>query len=80
MVMVKFRLPLRLIRRSQQTYYLCGNHAGSSKAPAIWRNPAFSKILVEFDFLKFEENLRRIRIDFAQKRRFIANDNFKPVW
>jgi len=37
------------------------------------------KILVEFDSVKFDENSRRIRIDFAQKRRFIANDSFKPV-
>jgi len=38
-----------------------------------------STILIESDFLEFDENSRRIRFDFAQKRRFIANDSFKPV-
>ena len=37
------------------------------------------KILCKFDPVKFDEKSRRIRIDIAQKRRFIANDSFKAV-
>jgi hypothetical protein len=37
------------------------------------------KILIEFDSVKFDENLRRIRVDFVQKARFDPNDSFKPV-
>jgi len=40
--------------------------------------PTF-KILIEFDRVKFDENSHRIRVDFAQKHRFNANDSFKPV-
>jgi hypothetical protein len=40
--------------------------------------PTF-KILIEFDPVKFDENSHRIRVDFAQKHRFNANDSFKPV-
>jgi hypothetical protein len=28
---------------------------------------------------KFDEKLRRIRLDFGQKRRVVANASFKPV-
>ena len=44
----------------------------------MYRPPTF-KILVEFDPVKFDENSRRIRVDFGQKRRFTANDSFKPL-
>jgi hypothetical protein len=37
------------------------------------------KILVEFDSVKFDENSRRIRVDFSQKHRFKANGSFKPL-
>lgn len=37
------------------------------------------KILVEFDSLEFDENSRRIRVDFVQKSRFNANERFKPL-
>lgn len=36
-------------------------------------------ILVKFDLVKFDENLRRTCVETAQKHRFIANDSFKPV-
>jgi len=42
------------------------------------RVPAL-KILIESDFVKFDEISRRIRVDFAQKPRFDANNSFKPV-
>jgi hypothetical protein len=53
---------------------------GVPEMPAgVRRMPAF-KILIEFDNVEFDENSRRIRIDFVQKHRFNANDSFKPVW
>lgn len=36
-------------------------------------------ILGKFYSVQFDENSRRIRVYFAQKRRFNANDSFKPV-
>jgi hypothetical protein len=35
--------------------------------------------LSKFDSPAFDEKSPRIRVDFAQKPRFIANDRFKPV-
>jgi len=37
------------------------------------------KILGEFDPVKFDENSARIRVDFGQNPRFIANDSFNAV-
>jgi hypothetical protein len=37
------------------------------------------QILFKLDRLQFESNERHIRVDLAQKRRFISNDSFKPV-
>jgi hypothetical protein len=41
--------------------------------------PAMPTILVKSGCVAFDENSRRIRVDFGQKRRFSANDSFKPV-
>jgi hypothetical protein len=37
------------------------------------------KNLIKYRHFKFDEKLRRIRFDFGQKRRYIANDSFRPV-
>jgi hypothetical protein len=37
------------------------------------------KILGKFEPVKFDEKSHRIRVDFTQNPRFIANDSFKPV-
>jgi len=37
------------------------------------------KILFKTNHFEFDENSHRICFDIAQKRRFIANDSFKPV-
>jgi hypothetical protein len=77
--MVKFLFPCRAIACAQTKSYRCGNHARSIESARRTRCvPAF-KILIEFNFFKIDENSRRIRIDFAQKPRFNANDSFKPV-
>jgi hypothetical protein len=59
--------------------YRRSNHSRSrisqSKPAADWT----FKFLIKFDLLAFESNFRCIRFDLAQKRRFIANDSFKPV-
>jgi hypothetical protein len=48
---------------------------------AVWRGGRrpVPKILGEFEIVEFDKNSRRIRVDFAQKHRFNANDSFKPV-
>jgi len=64
--------------RSEKSYR-CGNHVGGTK-PQIPRGPtSMIKSLVKFDPVKFDENLRRIRVDFAQNPRLIANGRFKAV-
>jgi hypothetical protein len=45
----------------------------------IARGESTHKILGKFEPVKFDEKSRRIRIEFGQKRRFIANDSFKAV-
>jgi hypothetical protein len=77
--MVKFRLPRRDGARVDITYYRCGNHAWSTAAAHEMYYAVTSKILFEFDSVKFDKNSGRIRVDFGQKPRFIANDSFKPV-
>jgi hypothetical protein len=74
--MVKFRLPQQFIMRTYARRSPCGNHADLRVGAA--RQDAY-KILIEFDFLEFDKNSHRIRGDFAQNCRFIANDSFKPV-
>jgi len=77
--MVKFLLPRHGSAGAGTKYYHCGNHAHAAKgAPGMCRTSVF-KNLVKFDPVKFDENSHRIRVDFAQKRRFIANNSFKPV-
>jgi hypothetical protein len=77
--MVKFRLLLAPVKREAAKRYRSGNHAGLSKAAAIWPKRSIIKILIKSGRLEFDENSHRICVDFAQKRRFIANDSFKPV-
>ena len=43
------------------------------------RDMPMFKTLIEFDIVKFDEKSRRIRVDFAQKARLIANDSFKAL-
>ena len=77
--MVKFLLPRRVAVRAKTESYHYGNHAPSKKTAEKVSRPSVLKILVKFDSVKFDENSHRIRVDFAQKRRFIANDSFKPI-
>jgi hypothetical protein len=78
-VMVKFQLPQMRLSRGAMTSYRYGNHVRRRKDEGRRCRAAIFKILIKFDLLAFEENSHRIRVDFAQKRRFIANDSFKPV-
>jgi len=77
--MVKFLLPFRQIQRFAKNCYRRSNHAAPCKTSVRQYGPANPKILGKFDLVEFYENSCRIRVDFAQKRRFIANDSFKPV-
>jgi len=53
----------------------------SRAQPAAARRKRTStrKILDEFESVEFAEKSRRIRVDFAQKARLIANDSFKAL-
>ena len=77
--MVKILLPRRANARAQADRYRCGNHTPVAEGACCSHRAPVSKILIEFDSVKFDENSRRIRVDFAQKPRFNANDSFKPV-
>ena len=76
---MKFLLPHHDSAGAEAEYYRCGNHAQLAKGAHGTHRTSMRKILVECDSVKFDENSRRIRVDFTQKRRFIANDSFKPV-
>jgi hypothetical protein len=77
--MVKFLLPRHAARRVKGKSYRRGNHARCAKEPGCADRAPMLKILVEFDSLEFDENSRRIRVDFVQKSRFNANERFKPL-
>jgi hypothetical protein len=49
------------------------------KRPAGGAARASIKNLNKFDSVEFDENSRRIRIDFTQNPRVIANDSFNRV-
>jgi hypothetical protein len=59
--------------------YRGSNHVTRGESAAAKARALASKILGKFDPVKFDEKSRRIRVDFAQNPRFIANDSFKPV-
>jgi hypothetical protein len=75
--MVKFRLPC--VRAWSNLTAPVTMPARAEIAPSN-AELAIVQILIKADFVHFYENYRHIRIDFAQKRRFIANDSFNPVW
>jgi hypothetical protein len=77
--MVKFRLPRHAISHRQTKGYRSGNHPRSLEGVLYIRCVLMPKILIEFDSVKFDENSRRIRVDFSQKHRFKANGSFKPL-
>jgi hypothetical protein len=77
--MVKFLLPRRTETRAGAKYYRRGNHARSAKGSRRPRRGPTFKILVEFDSVEFDENSRRIRVDFAQKPRGNPNNSFRPI-
>jgi hypothetical protein len=64
--------------RAKSRSLSCGNHERLAGGARYTHKAPLSKILIEFDSVKFDENLPRNRVDFAQKHRFIANDSFRP--
>jgi len=65
--------------RARFNCYRASNHVTRGENAAGYAPALASKILDKFDPVKFDEKSRRIRVDFAQNPRFIANDSFKPV-
>jgi hypothetical protein len=81
--MVKFRLPRGRIgvRKSPpQSKARAGVAFGfRRKRPQRRPPPNIVKILIECRCFKFEENLRLIHVDFAQKLRAGTNDGFNRL-
>jgi hypothetical protein len=77
--MVKFWLPRCAIARAKAVQYRCGNHVWLAAGAHDTHDVSIAKTLIESELVKFYENSRHNRVDFAQKPRFIANDSFKPV-
>ena len=59
--------------------YRIGNHVTRADKTAARARSLASKILGKFEPVEFYEKSRRIRVDFAQNPRFIANDSFNAV-
>jgi hypothetical protein len=59
--------------------YRIGNHVTCGESTTAKARALASKILGKFEPVKFYEKSRRIRVDFAQNPRFIANDSFNAV-
>jgi hypothetical protein len=74
-------LSCRIRRRGRAAFncYRVGNHVTRGKSATAKARALASKILDKLEPVEFYEKSRRIRIDFAQNPRFIANDSFKPV-
>jgi hypothetical protein len=64
---------------AKAAHYGCGNHERVAAGAQHTHDVPNSITLIESDPVKFYENSRRNRFDFAQKPRFIANDSFNPV-
>jgi hypothetical protein len=59
--------------------YRRGNHVACGASVAPSGRALAAKILDKYKSLKFDEKSRRIRVDFGQNPRFIANDSFNAV-
>jgi hypothetical protein len=70
---------LRVAPRRSCNYYRASNHVGNADWASPYPGPPLFKIFGDLEYLEFEENLPRNRIDIAQKPRVIANDSFRPI-
>jgi hypothetical protein len=61
--------------RARVSPYRCANHIVGAERLMIFAGGSITKISARFDPFNF----RKIRVDFTQKPRFIANVGFKPV-
>jgi hypothetical protein len=59
--------------------YRRGNHVACGACASARGRALAAEIFDKIDCLKFYEKSRRIRVDFAQNPRFIANDSFNAV-
>ena len=59
--------------------YRIGNHVTRGESATTKARALARKLLDKFKPVKFDEKSRRIRVDFAQNFRFIANDSFNAV-
>jgi hypothetical protein len=59
--------------------YRIGNHVTHGESATAKARSLAPKILGKLEPVEFYEKSRRIRVDFAQNPRFIANDSFNAV-
>jgi hypothetical protein len=67
------------IGRAGFNCYRGGNHVGCGATASAAGQALAVQILDKLDCLEFYEKSRRIRVDFAQNPRFIANDSFNAI-
>ena len=70
---------MRRLGRAGFNCYRIGNHVTRGESATAKARALARKILDKFDPVEFYEKSRRIRVDFAQNPRFIANDSFNAV-
>ncbi len=68
-------------RRGRASFncYRIGNHVTRGESATAKARALPPKILDKLKPVEFYEKSRRIRVDFAQNPRFIANDSFNAV-
>jgi hypothetical protein len=70
---------MRRLGRAGFNCYRVGNHVACGESATAKARALAPKILGKFEPVEFYEKSRRIRVDFAQNPRFIANDSFNAV-
>ena len=70
---------MRRLGRARFNCYRVSNHVTRDESAAANAPALACKILDKLEPVEFYEKLRRIRVDFAQNLRFIANDSFNAV-
>jgi hypothetical protein len=70
---------MRRIAAAGFNCYRRSNHVAYRKRTAPRARALARKILCKCGLLKFDETSHRIRVDFGQNPRFIANDSFNAV-
>jgi hypothetical protein len=77
--MVKFRLPSRAAPAQELPVMTAVTMGALAKSQGRAHQAASRQNSIGPNSVKFDKNFARIRVDFGQNHRVVANDNFKPV-